>query len=66
MKNVKRKLALMVGGAVLLTLAAVLGAFNWAMHRQMDERAQAALDSALYWASILYLDDTANDTDSAY
>lgn len=66
MKNVKLKLAAIVGVSVLLALTAVLSVFNWTMNRQMEERAFEALysaanlyagswDSNIYLASVLYL-----------
>ena len=49
MKNVKGKLSAIVGAFVLLTLAAVIAAFNFAMDRQIRQDSEIALSRNLSW-----------------
>lgn len=49
MKNVKVKLSAIVGAFVLLTLAAVIAAFNFAMDRQIRQDSEIALNRNLSW-----------------
>ena len=57
--NVRFRIALLVGGSVLLTLFIIVGAFNLLMQRRMKQNAENSLRRAL-------LSDTENSTPALY